>query len=590
MAVKVYCPKFAVTWAKDLSNNQVPAVIPTYYEIKKLATGAVILKQFDTQGGYFGANNHPDEFAQMFDAGDYEVTLRFLHRNRLVAQAFVMRGDIADSNSSTQMQVYKEMKAGMEFKFQFTVAEYNPSGTQYYKLNWNVWFENHSTHQFSTVNPTPPSSGDLGALTESQYYMQETFQISLDSGTLKWNNTDVPILDTSGLNQVVKRASLPNTATIEILNPNVNGGVAQQVTNPFYRNASGPSAPVVLVPTTGKMAIGGTISGSTTDYQATIVVFRNDVEIGTVSQTQAFGSNGSWSYKPTTPQVYKFKARKNSVDSEFSDAVQITIACNISNNQNILTWNVNGQYFRAKTFDGGISYYLCKIITESPLTLEVRGLNFLDRSDITAIGGLDLPALKACFANAETGTGGLDYDTNFITPAGYTKVGNTYVQNAAGVPAAPVPAANTGTVGNDISGTANQAGVLEVYKDGQKLVTNIVTSGGTNAWTYNPTQPGKYTFKLTNDNGTSPLSIEVNIAPVVDVTKRFFRPKGINYCSVNPQNIESGYSSTGLLADVTNWVDGIVIETTLLITPGTKGFIRDKTDHTKVSEGVLLIQ
>lgn len=590
MPVKVYLPNCAITWAKDQSNNQVPAVIPMYYEVKNVSTGIVFLKHFNTEGAYFGYNNHPAEFEFMLDAGEYEVTLRFLHKNRLLGQAFVMRGDIADSNSSTLMQVYKEMKAGMELKFFFTVDEYNPTSSQYYKLNWNVWFENHTTHQFSTKNPTPPDSGTLGSLTENQYYMQDTFGISLNSGTLKWDNLDVPIFDTTIPGQTIKRASLPNTQTITIINPNVNGGVAQQVNNPFYRNAAGPDAPTVLTPSGGKMAIGGTISGMTTDYTNAIVVFRNDVEIATITPTPSgLGSNGSWSYKPSTPQIYKFKTRKNSLDSDFSVPVQVTIVCNITNNQNIATWNVNAQYLRAKTFDGGISFYLVKVISETPLTIEFRGLNMLDRSDLTAIGGVDLQGLKGCFANAVTGTSGLDYDTNIITPAGFTKVGNTYVQNVAGVPAAPVPAANSGTVGSDITGTANQSGLILVFKDGEQLGEGYVTSGATNAWTFNPLQPGKYSFKLTNDNGTSELSIEVNISAVVSVETRVFRGKGINYCSSNPQNIECGYS-TGTVNDVTNWVDGIVITTPVNITPGTKGFLRDKTDHTKVSEGVLVVQ
>lgn len=590
MQIEVMLPKFIITWGQDQNGFQIPIVVPMYFQVKRVSDGVIILKQFDTNGGYHGANNHPNEYKFMLEQGDYEIILQALHQNRLFVQGFLKRHDDPDTNNSATSIAYAELKAGQEMKFLVNIAPYNVGSTQWYKFNCLAWFENKTTHQFAQKNPTPPTSIELGvgtpgAKTESQYYADEVCTISATIGNISFVNPSVPILpQTIGAGTyaiTTRRAVIPNTPTIEIINPNVNGGAAQQVINPFYQNVGNqPDAPAVLFPAGNTAALGTSISGTTTDHTNTIIVYRNDVQIATITPTPIFGSNGSWSYSPTTSAIYKFKARKNSVDSAFSNAVTVTNACNLTNNQNIATWNANGQTFRAKTFDGGLTFHFLKIINENPLRFEKRGKNMLLRSDMTPLGGVVLADIYNCFSGIDTGNGGLEYDTTFSTPAGFAKINDYYQQITLVIPAAPVPASATGNVGEMITGIANQAGTILVYRD-DIAIGNVITSGLTNLWGYAPLQPGIYTFKNQNDAGTSELSIKVVITAPAVITSRKFRAKNINYCEVSPNDLQSGTSTTNAAA-VTNWTDGNVIETDLLINPDLKGFVRNKNNHLQV--------
>lgn len=590
MQVEVNLPKFIITWGQDQNGVQIPIVVPMYFQIKRMSNNTVVVKQFDTNGGYHGANNHPNEFKFLLEEGDYEITLQVLHQNRMLVQAFLKRHDDPDTNSSGTSIAYAELKAGQEMKFTANIQAYNPGETQWYKFNALAWFENKITHQFSQKNPTPPTPSDLGvgspgAKTEAQYYADEVCTVTATLETISFNNPDVPVLpQTVGAGTyaiTTKRASLPNTPTIEIINPNINGGAAQQVINPFYQNVDNqPASPVVLFPESNTGALGRNISGTTTDKTNTIIVFRNDVAIDNITPVASYGVTGTWTYSPTTTGIYKFKAKKNGVESAFSNAITVTNACNLTNNQNISIWNANGQTMRAKTFDGGLTFHYLKIINENPLRFEKRGKNMMLRSDMTPLGRVVLADIYNCFSGIDTGNGGLEYDTTFGTPAGFVKINDYYEQVTLVIPAAPVPDELTGFVGDMITGIANQSGTILVFRDDIQ-VAKVVTSGVTNIFGYAPLQAGKYTFKNQNDAGTSPFSEKVVITDAPVVTSRKFRAKNINYCDVNPNNLECGTSTTNAAA-VTNWQDGNIIQTDLLVNPDLKGYIRDKTNPLKV--------
>jgi hypothetical protein len=214
------------------------------------------------------------------------------------------------------------------------------------------------------------------------------------------------------------------------------------------------------------------------------------------------------------------------------------------------------------------------------LKFEKRGKNMLQRSDMTSLGTWKLADLYNCFRGIDTGTGGLEYDTTFQTPAGFKKVGEIFEQTATVKPSAPVPASATGTVGVMLTGLCNQAGTVVVFRDNIQVST-VLTSGVTNLYGYNPIKSGSYTFTNTNDNGTSNPSIIVIVTVITGTTTRKFRAKSVEYADISPENIESGTSTTTAAA-VTVWKDGLIIETDIILVANLKGFIRDKTNHARV--------
>lgn len=576
-------PNAVLTWGRDYAEVQLPITIGLYLQLKKISNQSIILKHFNTIGGYHGANNHPADFWILLEEGDYEVTVAAVHKTRLPTQVFCMRHDTPDTNSSSSALNYIELVAGQQVKFPITISAYNPNGTQWFKLNAISFFENRVTHQFQNKNPIqppyPPTS-DNGQLTEKQYYEQDVCPIVVTNELIQFQNPNVPILPQNpATGYTTSRFSLPNTPTIEILNPNVNGGNSQFVNNPYYQNIENqPSSPAILSPSS--QPLGVAINGTVGDATAAIVVFRNDVEITTIAATPSYGTSGTWSYTPTTSSTYKFKARKNNVDSVFSNAVVVTNSCNLVNNQIMATWQVNGNQFIAKTFNNGVSYHLLKVVQLTPLRFEKRGKNMLLRSDMTSTGSWRLADIYNCFEGNDTDIGGLAFDTSFVIPAGFKKVGDIYEQITTVKPSAPVPDTTTGTVGVSSVGSCNQAGTVIIFRDGVQVGT-VLTSGQTNIYGFNPTQAGIYTLKNTNDNGTSDASVEIIVKVATVITTRKFRAKNVNYCDISPENIQCGFSTT-TAADVEVWEDGIILRTDLLLAPNLKGFIRDKTNHARV--------
>jgi hypothetical protein len=588
MQIEFQAASHSVTEANTIivSQQQVTGIVPVYYELKRVSNNQTIIKNFNTQGGYRGSNNHPAEWKIMLEEGEYEITFKQLNRNRLRVPVFIYKADGSNTNDSNAQYRLFYCRPGQEVTFRFNIEAYNPNSTQYYKFQINAWWINPSTGMFSVVNPSPPSSIELADRTENQYYIQDYIQLSYENNEVRWNNDDVPVLPQTIGAYTSRRARIPNTPTIEVIHPNINGGVAQQVANPFYQNTVGvPDAPAILSP--ASIGLGSTINGTTTDYTNTILVFRGNEQIATVVPTQSMGNNGTWSFRPTTTESYKFRAKKNNNESQFSTTVAVTQACNLTNDQNIALLNANSQFLRAKTFDGGLKFYLIKVITENPLSFEVRGKNLLNTTMVTAVGGLNLSNLVNCFANAETNQAGLDYDTTFVTPAGYTNNAGIYTQVVQPAPAAPVPGAATGTQNVVFNGTANQPGTILIFKDGGVTpIQSVQTAFVDNRWAFTPVAAGIYRFKNQNDNGLSPFSTDVVINPENTQTTRIFTVQNVVYCDISPANVQIGIGLTA--AAVANWTDGIVIEVPVLIEVGTKAFIRDKTRTNIVSDGVLL--
>jgi hypothetical protein len=171
--------------------------------------------------------------------------------------------------------------AGQKAKFGCTISAYNVGNTQWFKVNTLAWFENRSTHQWMQKNPTPPpypASSSSGQLLEKQYYAQDVCPIVATVDSLHFQNPLVPILPQDNNGITTSRFTLPNTPTIQILNPNNNGGVAQYVSNPFFQNINNqPVAPTVLSPLS--QSLGTPISGTVSDNTVTVVVFRNGLPV-----------------------------------------------------------------------------------------------------------------------------------------------------------------------------------------------------------------------------------------------------------------------------------------------------------------------
>lgn len=159
---------------------------------------------------------------------------------------------------------------------------------------------------------------------------------------------------------------------------------------------------------------------------------------------------------------------------------------------------------------------------------------------------------------------------------------NTIVTNQTGAtnPPAPIVGANAYRIGDTISGTSVQAGTILIYRNNVQLTQSVITtpSGGSNSWSYTPTDVGDYTFRLSNATGISDFS---ELIPVSRGRK--FRIKSGNFCTVPTANIQSGSADSA--AAVTNWTDGLTFEHNGTVTNNTKAYIRDKNSTSNVSEG-----
>lgn len=105
----------------------------------------------------------------------------------------------------------------------------------------------------------------------------------------------------------------------------------------------------------------------------------------------------------------------------------------LSNKKLIGTWkNVPGSVFQARTFDNGVTFYLCQVGNEYPDSFIVRGRALAaNTNDFTLASGITTDDVNALVASD---TAGLTTPTNFVTPTGYVKKfgtdGTPYYENA----------------------------------------------------------------------------------------------------------------------------------------------------------------
>lgn len=136
----------------------------------------------------------------------------------------------------------------------------------------------------------------------------------------------------------------------------------------------------------------------------------------------------------------------------------------LSNRKLIGTWkNVPGSIFQARTFDNGVTFYLCQIGSEFPDNFVVRGRALASNTtDFTLASGVTTDDIAQLVASD---TAGLTSPSGFVVPAGYVK--------KFGTDGTPYYVNSDDLVG--LAGDTNGDGVVDA-KDTAARSANIFTS------------------------------------------------------------------------------------------------------------------